>query len=290
MTPAQIAVAQERAASWQPATSEAETETSEAETGTSEVETATSEAKTETSEASPTTSEADPGPPPERAIREAQSLLNALGYEVEAADGVWNEVTASAYQQFLIDANQPPSEVLTPAGLRAMRSITKRRVGDGRQTGRPVRRDAVALVAKAGEVDGLQKALAAGADVDASDARGWTALMYAADKGYILLIEPLLAAGADPDIHLADGATALFMAAVRGHTEVIAALMKAGADPSIKGPRGKTATEVARIKYGEADDFYKREIYDSETGGSKNPTDADRSVYAFLQGYSLCIM
>lgn len=104
-------------------------------------------------------------------------------------------------------------------------------------------------------------------------------------EGYILLVEPLLAAGADPDIHLADGATALFMAAVRGHTEVIAALMKAGADPSIKGPRGKTATDVARMKYGEADDFYIREIYDSDAGESKNPTESERAVWVLLKGY-----
>ena len=139
MTPAQIATAQERATLWQPATSEAETETSEAETATSEAETATSEAETDTSEAETdtsesetATSEADPGSPPERAIREAQSLLTALGYEVGEADGVWNEATARAHQQFLIDANQPRSDTLTPQGLRAMRAIAKRRGLRGR--------------------------------------------------------------------------------------------------------------------------------------------------------------
>ena len=272
MTPAQIATAQERATLWQPATSEAETETSEAETATSEAETATSEAETETSEASPTTSEADPGPPPERAIREAQSLLNALGYEVEAVDGVWNEATANAYQQFLIDANQPRSDMLTPTGLRAMRAIAKRRgVGEKTETGpekqatqesttrgmregavteseKQAPRDIVVRAAKAGDVDGLQKALAAGADVNARDAKGWTALMRMADKGSMLLVEPLLKAGADQNLRLADGATALFIAVVRGHTEIATVLVEAGADPEIKGPKGKTALDVARLR------------------------------------------
>ena len=282
MTPAQLATAQERATSWQPATSEAETETSEAEPetseagaetseaeparsevetetseaepATSEAEPATSEAETETSEAEPATSEAetetskkDPGPPPERAIREAQTLLVALGYEAGAVDGVWNEATAKAYRQFLDDSNQAPSDVLTPKGLRTLRAVAKRRGIDEKRSKKPVAEDVVVRAAKAGDVDGLAKAIAAGADVNARDDKGWSALIYVADKGYVLLLEPLLAAKADPDMRLADGATALFIAVVRRHSEIAAALVKAGADPKIKGTKGKTVFEMARM-------------------------------------------
>ena len=248
MTPVQLATAQERAASWQPATREEDPATSEADTETSEAETAASEA-------TPARSETDPGPPPERAIREAQSLLAALGYEVGAVDGVWNEATASAYQQFLRDANQALTDMLTPEGLRTIRAIAKRRgirAGTVTESDKPkprdgvirgikaetvtesekqAPRDIVVLAARAGDVDGMQKALAAGADVNARDDKGWTALMHAADKGYILLVEPLLAAGADANLHRADGVTALFIAAMRGHSEIVATMLKAGVDP-----------------------------------------------------------
>lgn len=42
--------------------------------------------------------------------------------------------------------------------------------------------------------------------MDARDNVGWTALMYAADKGYLLLVEELLAAQADVDIRAPNGA------------------------------------------------------------------------------------
>ena len=109
---------------------------------------------------------------------------------------------------------------------------------------------------KAGDLAGLTRMLAAGADVNARDNQGRTALMYAVDKGYVLLVEPLLAAQADPNVRAPDGATALFIAAVHGHSEIITMLMKAGADPTIKGPKikglkGRTPTEVAQTPYGD---------------------------------------
>ena len=117
----------------------------------------------------------------------------------------------------------------------------------------PAEAQSLHRMVKAGDIDGLTRVLATGADVNARDNRGRTALMYAVDKGYVLLVEPLLAAQADPNVRAPDGATALFIAAVHGHSEIISMLMKAGADPTIKGPKikglkGRTATEVARAQ------------------------------------------
>ena len=203
------------------------------------------------------------GPPPPRAIREAQGLMAVLGYKPGSADGRWGPRTGRAYAAFLRDAGMPPGNVLTPDAMRAMRAAAKGRNVTAsaappraapvtqRKADRPPA-DLHRLVA-AGDIDGLKAALAAGADANARDGKGWTPLMHAADKGHTLLIPPLLEAGADLDTRLADGATALFIAAVHRHSEIVTALMKAGADFSIKGPNGKTAADVARERYGGLD-------------------------------------
>lgn len=193
--------------------------------------------------------------PPQRAIREAQGLLTGLGYKPGPADGLWNDRTVEAYRAFLRDAGLPAVKTLTPDVLRTMRTMVKRQEAEASQaSAKTVRPDALHRAAQTGDLDGLKAALAAGADVNARDGRGKTALMYVADQGYTLLVEPLLAANADLDVRAPDGATALFIAVSHGHSEIISILMKAGADLTIKGPKAKTVTEVAQLRYGEPDD------------------------------------
>ena len=226
MTPAQVASAQDRARAWRPGGQAA---------------------APPAAPSSPTPA----GPPPKRALAEAQGLLNALGYQAGAPDGIWGRRSVQAYRAFLRDSGLPPAESLTPDALRAMRKAAR-----GKPASKPVRRTPkpaadLHRIVKAGDIDGLKKALAGkNAKVNARDARGWTPLMHAANKGYALLVPPLLKAGADPNIRLADGATALFMAAVHGRLEVVDILIKAGADPKITGPNGRTAVDVIKTKYG----------------------------------------
>ena len=192
------------------------------------------------------------GPPPPKAIREAQELLATLGYEPDPPDGQWGKRTAAAYQAFARDANLPKTDALTPAALKAMRTRARQTGAVSTPTPKATPPpDALHRAARAGNLKGLEAALAAGMDVDARDDKGWTALMYVVDKGYVLLMEPLLTAKADPDVRAPDGATALFMAAAHGHSEIILLLMKAGADPTIEGPKGKTAVDVAQARYGD---------------------------------------
>ena len=107
--------------------------------------------------------------------------------------------------------------------------------------------------AQTGDIDTLEAAVSAGADVNARAGRGRTALMYAVDKGYPQLVSLLLDAQSNVNASAPDGATALFMAASHGHTEVIELLMKAGAHVSLRGAQGKTPAEAAEARYGATD-------------------------------------
>ena len=202
-------------------------------------------------------------PPPE-AVSEAQDLLAALGYEPGPADGVWGARTTEAYQAFLRDAGLPSANELSPDGLLALRTQAgEQQAAGGSATtatqAASVSSNALHRAVQAGDINGVEAALASGVDINTRDGGGWTPLMHAANKGYLLLIEPLLTAGADVNIRAPDGATALFMAVALGHSDVVAQLMKGGADITVRGPHGKTPVDVARLVYGEPDDAREKE-------------------------------
>lgn len=71
--------------------------------------------------------------------------------------------------------------------------------------------------------------LRAGADVNATQERGYTPLHRAADRGSLELVRLLLRAIADPSIRSETGRTAADLAAAKGHTE-IAQLLRERAD------------------------------------------------------------
>ena len=115
-----------------------------------------------------------------------------------------------------------------------------------------VPRDALGRAAALADINGLQTAIEAGADVNARDKRGLTALMHAADRGFTLIVELLLNAGADPDMRAVEGPTALFMAVAKEHVEIVELLLESGADASIRGQKGLTPMKLAeRLKNSE---------------------------------------
>ena len=202
----------------------------------------------------PAAGPASTGAPPDAALREAQALLAALGYDPGVADGIWGQRSIHAYRNFLRDAGMGLQDTLTPAALRAMRQRATGQNAELGQAPAAVSPADLHRIVEAGDVAGLQAALDGGAaDVNRRGDRGWTPLMLAVTKGYSLLVDPLLAAGADVDIRGPDGATALFMALALGHSDIAAQLLRAGADASVRGPQGKTAEEVAVLRYGDAD-------------------------------------
>ena len=77
--------------------------------------------------------------------------------------------------------------------------------------------------------------------VNASSKAGWTALMYASRWGHKEIAELLVNNGAAADAKDSSGWTALMKAAITGHKEVAELLIKAGADVNAKSNRNQTA-------------------------------------------------
>jgi esterase/lipase superfamily enzyme len=103
--------------------------------------------------------------------------------------------------------------------------------------------------AKAGDTAKVEQLLEQGADVNAKDKNGKTALMNAAFNGHTGSAMVLLEAGADVNAKDKNGWTALIEAVNGGHTETVKALMDAGADVNAKEDEyGMTALTVAAEK------------------------------------------
>jgi uncharacterized protein len=82
------------------------------------------------------------------------------------------------------------------------------------------------------------------ADVNAAEADGSTALLWAANQNDGDLVARLLKAGADPKARNLLGDTPLAEATLHANTDMVRALLDAGADPSVAGPDGQTPLMV----------------------------------------------
>ena len=102
-----------------------------------------------------------------------------------------------------------------------------------------------------GDVDAVRDLIGAGADVDARDRYGQTALMLAAHGGHRAIVALLVERGAALDVSAKYGLSALMLAIVAGHADVARLLARAGADLRLRGTgapgfAGKTAYDLAR--------------------------------------------
>eukprot|EP00930_Biecheleria_cincta_P042437 TRINITY_DN29202_c0_g1_i1.p1 TRINITY_DN29202_c0_g1~~TRINITY_DN29202_c0_g1_i1.p1 ORF type:complete len:695 (-),score=182.01 TRINITY_DN29202_c0_g1_i1:18-1877(-) len=86
---------------------------------------------------------------------------------------------------------------------------------------------------------------AAGGDINIRNARGETALLFAAHRGDLLLVQTLLDLNADPAAASEEGSTALMYAAHAGHQDVCVALLEACAPPAAQNRHGLTAEQMA---------------------------------------------
>lgn len=100
------------------------------------------------------------------------------------------------------------------------------------------------VAARAGDNERVLVLLASGAEVNARDEEGSTALMFAALRNDTKMVAALLAAGADSNLRDANGETALLLGAGR-NLAVVRALLAAGADPNLADAEGQTALLAA---------------------------------------------
>ena len=107
--------------------------------------------------------------------------------------------------------------------------------------------NAAMLEAVAGkDMKTFRLALAAGADVDAANRSGFTALMGAAGLGEAEFVKLLIAGGVNVDaVYEKVGYTALMVAAKEGFAECVKLLLEAGADPDMLDNRGRSAMGLA---------------------------------------------
>ncbi len=100
--------------------------------------------------------------------------------------------------------------------------------------------------------DKMSEALEKGADVNAKDENGNTALMGACKYGRTGVVQLLVKNGADVNIADEDGKTALMKACEQCHTDVARLLVRKGADVNVKDKYGDTAL-IKACKYGRTD-------------------------------------
>ena len=98
-----------------------------------------------------------------------------------------------------------------------------------------------------GQPEATEELLRHGADVNAvsTNTMKVAVINSAAASGRADVVKIVLAAGADPNARQMMGYTALHAAAARDGVEMVQALLGAGADPSLKNDDGQTAADKA---------------------------------------------
>ena len=110
-------------------------------------------------------------------------------------------------------------------------------------------RTALLRASSYGHIDIVNALLAAGANKDQANERGWTPLNAAAYKGHIECVKSLLAAGANKDQANDEGGwTPLNNAANEGHIECVKSLLAAGANKDQANIHGHTPLDSAAEK------------------------------------------
>jgi len=96
-----------------------------------------------------------------------------------------------------------------------------------------------------GHTEIVETLLRSGAEVNAQEENGSTALRFAARNGRLDVVLELLERGTDVNAQTKNGMTALMSASYQGHTKIVEALLRSGADKTIRDAWGSTALVYA---------------------------------------------
>jgi hypothetical protein len=139
----------------------------------------------------------------------------------------------------------PPETPLARAAARDDVAALRAVLANGADPNAFDRHGGTALIASArgGHVAATEALIAGGAQVDLRDRRStaWTPLMHAVHKRQTATARVLLDHGADPNARIGGGVTALIMSAAYGDTETVRVLLEHGADPRVRASGGITA-------------------------------------------------
>ncbi len=113
----------------------------------------------------------------------------------------------------------------------------------------------LAKAIRSGDLEAVQAAVDAGADLNALDERKMPPIGAAALLGKVDIVHYLAGKGADVNRNDGFGFTPLMCAAQRGQAGAVRALLKHGADPTLKGANGSDALTYAQPK-GPADPLF----------------------------------
>ena len=105
---------------------------------------------------------------------------------------------------------------------------------------------AMVVAVKQAQTDEVSRLLQEGADVNWEPLRGRTALVEAAERNHVAVMEVLVAAKAELDRADATGSTALMVAANYGSAAATEFLLRKGADDSLTNDFGRTALAIAQ--------------------------------------------
>ncbi|KAL1460798.1 hypothetical protein WDU94_012744 [Cyamophila willieti] len=110
-------------------------------------------------------------------------------------------------------------------------------------------RQPILWAASAGSSDAILALVKAGANVEAHDKDGLTALHCAASRGHRECLETLITlCGADVDVIDTNGCSALFYAVTLGHADATTLLLQYGATPNRQDRKGRTPAHCGAAK------------------------------------------